>query len=102
MSDDGERAWFAPKAFGFGWRPATWQGWVVTLALVVAIPMTSLLGDPEVVRPRSQAAFVKVKAMLGLSGTHLSRLAIVVLIVLEVAAFLAFARWKSLRLKPLD
>lgn len=26
--------WFAPKAFGWGAVPVTWQGWVTTLAFV--------------------------------------------------------------------
>ncbi|MBY0284717.1 MAG: hypothetical protein K2W81_12245 [Sphingomonas sp.] len=34
--------WFAPKVYGFGATPVTWQGWAVTaafVALVMAIPM---------------------------------------------------------------
>jgi hypothetical protein len=28
--------WFGPKqSVGWGWRPTTWQGWLVTLVLVV-------------------------------------------------------------------
>ncbi|HKN96930.1 MAG TPA: hypothetical protein VJX10_07435 [Pseudonocardiaceae bacterium] len=30
------RPWFGPKRIGFGIRPVTWQGWVVT-AVVVAV-----------------------------------------------------------------
>jgi prolipoprotein diacylglyceryltransferase len=29
--------WFAPKLFGFGAVPATWQGWAVILAFVAAL-----------------------------------------------------------------
>ncbi len=29
-------AWFGPKRWGWGWSPASWQGWVVTLAFSVA------------------------------------------------------------------
>jgi hypothetical protein len=23
--------WFKPRTFGYGWSPATWEGWAVTL-----------------------------------------------------------------------
>jgi hypothetical protein len=26
--------WFVPRAVGFGWRPVSWQGWVVFAGLV--------------------------------------------------------------------
>jgi hypothetical protein len=35
--------WFRRKRYGWGWTPATWQGWLVTLAyaaLVVAFVAT--------------------------------------------------------------
>ncbi len=40
MSD---RPWFRPKRFGFGWTPATWEGWLVTLLLVAIIVVVDLL-----------------------------------------------------------
>jgi hypothetical protein len=34
--------WFGRKKYGYGWGPRTWQGWLVTGALLVfAILMTS-------------------------------------------------------------
>ncbi len=102
IDDHGGRAWFAPKALGFGWRPITWQGWVATFIFVIIILLTATLADPSVVRPGSLGIFLKTKTMLGLGETHLSGLAVAALVVLEIAAFLIFARWKSLALKPLD
>ncbi len=32
--------WFRPKTFGFGWSPATWEGWAVTAAVVAVIVAT--------------------------------------------------------------
>lgn len=32
-----EGYWFAPKLFGYGATPVTWQGWVTTLAYVAAL-----------------------------------------------------------------
>jgi hypothetical protein len=29
--------WFKPKMYGYGATPVTWQGWVVTLASVLAM-----------------------------------------------------------------
>jgi len=29
--------WFAPKRIGYGWRPVTWQGWLITLGGAAAI-----------------------------------------------------------------
>ena len=31
-----KEAWFGPKRWGWGWSPVSWQGWVVTIAFVVA------------------------------------------------------------------
>lgn len=30
-----DTAWFGPKRWGWGWSPASWQGWAVTLAFGV-------------------------------------------------------------------
>ena len=35
----GSSAWFAPKRYGFGATPATWQGWLLTAVFVVALIM---------------------------------------------------------------
>lgn len=29
--------WFRRKTYGYGWTPATWQGWVLTGAYVLVI-----------------------------------------------------------------
>ena len=31
------RAWFRRRSIGFGWRPAAWQGWLITLATVALL-----------------------------------------------------------------
>jgi hypothetical protein len=41
----GKRPWFGPKLFGYGFRPQTWQGYlVVALAAVPLIVIASLTG----------------------------------------------------------
>ncbi len=38
------KAWFSPKAYGYGsGLPCSWEGWVVLAAYLVAIPLTHLL-----------------------------------------------------------
>ena len=34
--------WFVQKRFGWGWVPATWEGWLVTLLFAVAV-LSSML-----------------------------------------------------------
>lgn len=29
--------WFGPKRSGWGWRPLTWQGWLVSLVLALLL-----------------------------------------------------------------
>jgi hypothetical protein len=29
--------WFKNKTYGYGWTPATWQGWLITIAYVVIL-----------------------------------------------------------------
>jgi len=42
VSDAG-RPWFGPKRFGYGYRPQTWPGWLVTGVLVLAVVLVSTL-----------------------------------------------------------
>ena len=37
------RYWFRPKRYGYGATPITWEGWVVTLATVLAMVAVSLV-----------------------------------------------------------
>lgn len=30
------KPWFGRKRIGWGWRPVAWQGWAITLLIVVA------------------------------------------------------------------
>ena len=33
----GRRPWFGPKRIGYGLRPQTWQGWLVTMGFVAVV-----------------------------------------------------------------
>jgi peptidoglycan/LPS O-acetylase OafA/YrhL len=32
-----DRIWFKAKTYGWGWTPASWQGWAVTIADLVFV-----------------------------------------------------------------
>lgn len=107
MSDQGgDGLWFRrmPKTWGMGYNfmPITWQGWAMTLGLGPLIVATVLAGDPTASRRSNIPLFLKVKAMIGLSGVHLPPVTIAALIVSEVALFLLLLFWKSQTLRPLD
>ena len=38
-----EKLWFAAKRYGYGWYPATWEGWAVTLGYVVLLLLPLLV-----------------------------------------------------------
>jgi hypothetical protein len=57
------RPWFSPKkTAGWGWRPASWQGWLVTVVLVAAIAVIFIELGPTV------PAYVAVIACLVVYG----------------------------------
>ena len=37
-------AWFGPKRWGWGWSPASWQGWAVTIGFSIAGQIVKQLG----------------------------------------------------------
>ncbi len=36
LKDNPERYWFKRRLYGWGWTPATWEGWLTLLIFVVA------------------------------------------------------------------
>lgn len=34
LNDNPEHLWFKRKLYGWGWAPATWQGWLITFMFV--------------------------------------------------------------------
>ncbi|MCC5829989.1 MAG: hypothetical protein JJU36_11130 [Phycisphaeraceae bacterium] len=51
MADDPKpRYWFVPKTWGWGWQPATWEGWVTVLIWVlVVIPLGAVIAVVDIV-----------------------------------------------------
>ena len=59
--------WFKRKTYGWGWTPATWQGWVITgLYLILAITFASTL-DAE--SPLSEVMFTFALPLIFLTIT---------------------------------
>ena len=39
LNDNPQRYWFKRKAYGWGWVPAMWQGWLVLAAFILILPL---------------------------------------------------------------
>lgn len=69
-----EGYWFAPKLFGFGATPVTWQGWALTLAFAAAVMLDVRLLDPELpkilVGVTLTATFITIAARKTDGGWH--------------------------------
>ena len=37
-----KRIWFKAKLYGWGWTPATWQGWLAMVVYIVVIEASTL------------------------------------------------------------
>ncbi|MEO6077980.1 MAG: hypothetical protein ABIP54_04290 [Candidatus Andersenbacteria bacterium] len=37
LKDNPEGYWFKARLFGYGWMPATWQGWVTMLIFLILV-----------------------------------------------------------------
>ncbi|MCI5051347.1 MAG: hypothetical protein MRY57_03490 [Candidatus Pacebacteria bacterium] len=37
LKDNPKGYWFKRKLYGWGWTPATWQGWLVTLMYILLV-----------------------------------------------------------------
>lgn len=66
--------WFAPKRFGIGYGPATWQGWTllaVYAALMLAVP--KLLHEDGHVRMGTMATLTIAFLVVAFSKTNTSK-----------------------------
>jgi hypothetical protein len=41
-----KRGWFGPKVFGWGASPASWEGWLATLVMILAMVVAGLIIQP--------------------------------------------------------
>ena len=47
LKDNPQKYWFKAKLYGWGFTPATWQGWVVLLVHVTMITILAVILDTE-------------------------------------------------------
>jgi hypothetical protein len=45
LKDNPQGYWFKRKLYGWGWTPATWQGWVITCIYIGLVILFSLTID---------------------------------------------------------
>ncbi len=45
LKDNPERYWFKRKLYGWGWTPATWQGWLIVLTYIILVFLFALTID---------------------------------------------------------
>ncbi len=43
--NNSKEVWFKRKTYGWGWTPATWQGWAITLMYIVLLILSALTID---------------------------------------------------------
>jgi hypothetical protein len=58
LKDNPENYWFKRKLYGWGWVPATWQGWVVIVVYALAVTLFALTIDTN--SPPREVAFTFV------------------------------------------
>lgn len=93
MSDERQtRPWFAPKQIGYGATPITWEGWAATLGFVLVFALTAAFLAP---RPEDLAHRLGLYRLALVQHLRPETPYVVALMVIEVAAFIAVARWKS-------
>lgn len=47
LKDNPEGYWFKRKLYGWGWTPATWQGWLVLIIFLALLVLNTLRFNPE-------------------------------------------------------
>jgi len=58
--------WFKAKKYGWGWYPATWQGWAVTaIYLLLILALSSTLDENS---PNAEVAFMFFLPLITLSA----------------------------------
>ncbi len=68
MQSSSKKPWFKAKNYGWGWYPATWQGWVITLLFVglIANEAGNLSTDTESTPYTSLKIFTLACILIGI------------------------------------
>lgn len=71
-----DRAWFAPKRYGYGsGLPIRWQGWAILVGYVALLPLLKIMDDSGdgSLRAAAFALFVVATALLGVIAARRTR-----------------------------
>lgn len=69
LKDNPKGYWFKRKLYGWGWTPATWQGWLITLIYIVLILSFALTLDEN--SSDREAAFTFLLPLILLTTTFI-------------------------------
>lgn len=59
--------WFKAKLYGWGWYPATWQGWAITAAYIGGVILIMVLGADDFATSWDQQLFYVWVPFIGLT-----------------------------------
>jgi hypothetical protein len=65
VKNNPERYWFKAKLYGWGWTPATWQGWLVIFVYIALVLLFSRMIDEN--SPPNEVAFTFMLPVLSLT-----------------------------------
>ncbi len=63
IKNNPQRYWFKAKLYGWGWTPATWQGWLVMFIYLVLIFLLLLTREEDIVGNPDSGSNVLVFAL---------------------------------------
>lgn len=69
IKNNPQHYWFKRKLYGWGWTPATWQGWVVTLLYIFLVLGFAFTVDES--SPPEEMMFTFVMPMVFLTFTFI-------------------------------
>jgi hypothetical protein len=65
MEQKDKKYWFKAKTYGYGWYPATWQGWLIILAYLIVFSVLAYVFETNIER-YSDFYFIAVIFITGL------------------------------------
>ena len=64
MGKNNKRYWFKAKTYGYGWYPATWQGWLIIAVYLVIFSLLVFIFETDIEK-YSVFYFISVAAITG-------------------------------------
>lgn len=86
------RPWFAPKTYGYGATPSTWEGWLATAVFIVLVLITASYLAPD---PRDFAHLTGLARLPGLRDLRPGPAVVAAAMAAEVVGFIVLVRLKS-------